>query len=276
MKVGSLFSGIGGFDLAAEWCGWETAWYSEIYPYASQIMALRFPGVPNHGDITKIRGADVGPVDLLCGGFPCQDISTAGKGVGLHGSRSRLWFEFARLIGEIRPQWVVAENVPALRGRGLTRVLQDLDALGYDAEWHCIPASAVGAPHQRDRIWIVAYPESSGRREEREDGQGRGRRGGTEGGVGGGPVFGGSDVAYPNRPLSGWWLSEPDVGRVAHGVPARVDRLRCLGNALVPEIPYRIFRAIGRLERRLPPVGMVPKGTTCVGFCRTAPTHWPG
>ena len=265
MRIGSLFSGIGGFDLAAEWYGWETAWYSEIDPYARQVMALRFPGVPNHGDITKIRGADVEPVDLLCGGFPCQDISTAGKGVGLHGSRSRLWFEFARLIGEIRPKWVVAENVPALRGRGLTRVLQDLDALGYDAEWHCIPASAVGAPHQRDRIWIVAYPNG-----ERLEGRNREVLSERPGEL---PVGEGGSLAYPrcglwpsiwaepepNQPLSqlhhqrcreknGWqWLSEPNVGRVATGVPSRVDRLRCLGNALVPEIPYRIFRAIDEM-----------------------------
>lgn len=160
MRVGSLFSGIGGFDLAAEWMGWRTAWFSEIEPYAASILAKHWPDTPNHGDITKIRGAQVEPVDLLVGGFPCQDISLAGKGAGIEGERSGLWSHYARLIDELRPRWVVAENVSALKNRGLYRVLQDLHALGYDAEWHCIPASAVGAPHQRDRIWIVAYPHA--------------------------------------------------------------------------------------------------------------------
>src|SRR5690606_15350571 len=121
--------------------GWETAWYSEIEPYACRVMEKNFPGVPNLGDITKITNPP--SVDMLVGGFPCQDISVAGKGVGIGGERSGLWSEFARLIGEIHPKWVVAENVSALRSRGLALVLQDFHALGYDAEWHCVPASAV-------------------------------------------------------------------------------------------------------------------------------------
>ena len=99
-------------------------------------------------------------VDIICGGFPCQDISVAGKGAGIEGSRSGLWSEYARIISEVRPRYVIVENVAALLGRGLERVLGDLAALGFDAEWHCIPASAVGAPHRRDRVWIVAYAGS--------------------------------------------------------------------------------------------------------------------
>lgn len=160
MRIGDLFAGIGGFSLAAKWMGWETVWYSEIDPYACKVMEKNFPGVPNFGDITKIDGSKVPPVDMLCGGFPCQDISGAGKGEGLDGKRSGLWSHFARLISEIQPRWVLVENVPALRSRGLDRVLKDLCEIGYDAEWHCIPAKAIGAPHQRDRIWILAYPKS--------------------------------------------------------------------------------------------------------------------
>ena len=160
LAVGSLFAGIGGFDLAARWLGWRTLWYSEIDPYASAVMKKRFPEAGNHGDVTQLRGSHVARVDVLCGGFPCQDISLAGKGAGIEGSRSGLWTHYARIIDEVRPSWVVIENVSALRSRGLDRVLGSLAALGYDAEWHCIPAAYVGAPHRRDRIWIVAHPNA--------------------------------------------------------------------------------------------------------------------
>lgn len=157
MRVGSLFAGIGGFDLAAERVGWEVAWQSEIDPYACKVLAKNFPLVPNLGDITTLDGTTAPPVDLLCGGFPCQDISLAGKGAGITGSRSGLWTHYARLIDETAPRWAVIENVSALRSRGLDVVLGALDALGYDAEWHCLPAASVGAPHRRDRIWVVAH-----------------------------------------------------------------------------------------------------------------------
>src|SRR5574343_1933529 len=156
LTVGSLFTGIGGFDLGLERAGMRVAWQSEIDPYASAVLKKYWPLVPNHGDIRGITGDSVEWVDVLCGGFPCQDISNAGKRAGIDGERSGLWAEYARVIGELRPRYVVVENVAALLGRGLRRVLGDLAALGFDAEWHCIPASAVGAPHRRDRIWIVA------------------------------------------------------------------------------------------------------------------------
>ena len=114
-------------------------------------------------EITRMRAGECG-IDLICGGFPCQDISVAGKGAGIDGERSGLWSEYARIIGEVRPRYVIVENVAALLGRGLATVLGDLAALGYDAEWHCIPASAVGAPHRRDRVWIVAYANGGGQR----------------------------------------------------------------------------------------------------------------
>jgi DNA (cytosine-5)-methyltransferase 1 len=160
MRLGSLFAGIGGFDYAAQQLGWTTAWVSEVDPWCNAVLKKHWPDVPNLGDITAIDFSQAPAIDVLCGGFPCQDISSAGKGAGITGARSGLWSHYARAIEALRPKWVLIENVSILRRRGLDRVLRDLDALGYDAEWHCVPASAVGAPHQRDRIWIVAYPRS--------------------------------------------------------------------------------------------------------------------
>jgi DNA (cytosine-5)-methyltransferase 1 len=239
MNVLDLFSGIGGFSLGLERAGMRTVAFCEIDPYCRRVLAKHWPDVPVFGDIRELTGerilADAAwdvprrrsggtrsssiSVDVICGGFPCQDISTAGKGAGIDGERSGLWSEYARIIGEVRPRYVIVENVAALLGRGLDRVLGDLAALGFDAEWHCIPASAVGAPHRRDRLWLVAYPN------------------GSERGARYRPDF--WTISEPD-----WWLVEPDVGRVAHGIPSRVDRLRSLGNAVVPQIPEIIGRAI--------------------------------
>ena len=296
MRIGSLFAGIGGFDLAARWMGWETAWVSEIDPYASAVLKKHWPNAPNLGDITKITRPPT--VDILCGGFPCQDISLAGKGEGIGGARSGLWKHYARLIEEIRPKYVVAENVSALKSRGLDVVLQDLMALGYDAEWHCIPAAYVGAPHRRDRIWIIATPADAASvyRPPFLGGEPYGDHAGTgevadtnvtglEGRFGQGvrecagqltartssPCRTAPDVSdthnegEPGSAINdgegsglsesagghGWWSVEPDVGRVAHGVPRRVDRLRCLGNAIVPQVAYTVFQAIEQYERGL-------------------------
>jgi len=165
LKVLDLFSGIGGFSLGLEATGgFETVAFCEIEPYPIAVLKKHWPTVPVYEDVktlTKERlDADGISVDVICGGFPCQDISLAGKGARLAGERSGLWFEFHRLIKEIKPKVIIAENVSALRSIGLDQVLRSLAEIGYDAEWHCIPASAVGAPHRRDRIWIVAYPTS--------------------------------------------------------------------------------------------------------------------
>ncbi len=169
MRVLDLFSGIGGFSLGLERAGMRTIAFCEIEPFCRAVLAKHWPEMPCYDDIRSLTGAGLAAdglvPDLICGGFPCQDISVAGKGAGLAGERSGLWREYARLIGEIRPRWVVIENVPALRSRGLDEVLRCLASFGYDAEWHLIPASAIGAPHQRDRVWIVAYPAPGGRRE---------------------------------------------------------------------------------------------------------------
>jgi DNA (cytosine-5)-methyltransferase 1 len=254
VNVLDLFSGIGGFSLGLERAGMRTVAFCEIDPFCRKVLAQRFPGRVIYGDIrelTAVRlvadhtvngcrsgwawGLDTSSerqskqplqIDVICGGFPCQDISVAGKGAGIAGERSGLWSEYARIIGEVRPRYVIVENVAALLGRGLGRVLGDLAALGFDAEWHCIPASAVGAPHRRDRVWLVAYPSGNRNRLAPR-------------------IFSpGWDFAEHQA----WWGTEPDVGRVAHGVSARVDRLRALGNAIVPQIAEIIGRAIMRGE----------------------------
>lgn len=157
-----LFSGIGGFARGFEQIGWSTVGFCEIDPSCQKILQRHWPDVPIFPDIGQLNAHTLEqcPVDVLCGGFPCQDISVAGKQAGITGSRSGLWKEFHRLINEVKPRYAIIENVANLRGNGLVTVLQDLWQIGYDAEWHCIPASALGAPHQRDRIWIIAYPHS--------------------------------------------------------------------------------------------------------------------
>jgi site-specific DNA-cytosine methylase len=157
-RFGSLFTGIGGMDKGLEDAGWECAFQIEIDPYCTAVLEKHWPNVPRFGDITEVDFDEVPAVDLLAGGFPCQPVSYAGKGKAQADHRW-LWPHFARAIRALRPRLVLVENVPGLRGRGLDTVLGDLTTLGYDAEWHCIPAAALGAPHRRDRIWIVAYPQ---------------------------------------------------------------------------------------------------------------------
>jgi len=294
VNVLDLFSGIGGFSLGLERAGMRTVAFCEIDSYCRAVLRKHWPDVPQYDDVRTLTAerlrADGISVDVICGGFPCQDISVAGKGAGLAGERSGLWREYARLIGELRPRYVVVENVAALLGRGLDVVLGDLAALGFDAEWHCIPASAVGAPHLRDRLWIVAYADSDddGRGQIRGSVRGRATSGESEeqrphrkwhrgrSGHGGETSLanavstgrkGGAQArdngAHWPRPrleqlagrggISGrTWPAEPAVGRVANGVPARVDRLRSLGNSVVPQIPEIIGRAIMRAEGLAP------------------------
>ena len=265
LTVGSLFAGIGGFDLGLTRAGFDIAWQVEIDPYCQRVLAKHWPHVQRYGDIQSVDWGTVEPVDVLCGGFPCQDISLAGKGAGLAGERSGLWFEYAKAIEALTPRYVIIENVAALRSRGLDQVLGALAALGYDAEWHCIPASAVGAPHRRDRVWLAAYTQGTGTwgndcrirprtcgtggtggrqatavadtERERPQRRGDGRAVTGSSGLCGGA---GTDENESIRRAGIGWLPEPDVGRVAHGVPSRVDRLRGLGNAIVPQIAEMI------------------------------------
>lgn len=157
LTVGSLFSGIGMFDLGFQRAGMQIKWQCEIDEFCRAVLKKHWPNVTRYKDVKSLKPEYA---DVICLGFPCQDISVAGKAAGLTGKRSGLWFEAARIVGELRPRYVVIENVPALKTRGLDTVLADLASCGYDAEWQSLPASAFGAPHKRERIWIVAYPNS--------------------------------------------------------------------------------------------------------------------
>ena len=157
MTHGSLFSGIGGIDLGFEMAGIETAWTCDVDDWCNKLLEERFPNAKNFKNIYDVNKNTAKRVDIISGGFPCQDVSQAGKGAGLDGKRSGLWFEMFRIIGELRPKWVLIENVANLLNNGGIRVLQDLAEIGYDAEWQVISARDVGARHLRKRLWIIAY-----------------------------------------------------------------------------------------------------------------------
>jgi DNA (cytosine-5)-methyltransferase 1 len=248
-----LFAGIGGFAHAAECAGyrWEKHFYSEIDDYACKVYEKRFPDAEQLGDIRKIEWERLrdsfGGEWFITGGFPCQDISIAGKRKGLideetgEFTRSGLWYEMHKGVSILRPRMCIFENVSAITIRGLDAVLSSLAEIGYDAEWQNIRASDVGAPHRRERIWIVAYPNSeipnsdSARLERR-------------------PNAGCPEKIRTKRKQHAErqseldrgenWAVEPDVGRVANGVPSRVDRLKCLGNAIVPQCAEIIFEEL--------------------------------
>lgn len=236
MRIGSLFSGIGGLELGLERAGLgHVVWQCEIDPYCREVLARHWPEAKRFEDVREIDSS-APAVDILCGGFPCQDVSVAGKRAGLAGERSGLWFEFARIVRELRPRYVVVENVPGLLTGGLGDVLGELAASGYDAEWDCVPASAVGAPHRRDRVFILAYPDAAHRAGD---------------GVSCGPTterIGAWDARCGGNAEPGWWAAEPNVGRVADGVPRRSQRLKALGNAVVPQCAEVVGRVIARME----------------------------
>jgi len=322
LKVLDLFSGIGGFSLGLERTGgFETVAFCEIDPFCRRVLAERWPGVPCHGDITELRFQE-GQADVVTGGFPCQDVSLAGRRAGLSGSRSGLYRELVRAIRVVRPLYGLMENVAALLSDGMGTVLGDLAESGIDTEWDCVPASAIGAPHERDRVWIVAHPDT----------ERRGEAGGIRhrqvempsGGAAARPTA--RDAAYaeseqvgiarqprldsgvgatdpdvasigcgqgrPGRPpdsfarvrdearrnaadpygerlvfregvsRDAWeerqaterncheyggqsiWPDEPALSGVDDGVPDWLDRVRATGNAVVPQIPELIGRAI--------------------------------
>lgn len=159
LKMGSLFSGAGLCDLGFHWAGFQHEFFCEVDPYCRSVLQRHWPGIPIYGDIREVSGHALPEVDVLAGGFPCQDVSCGGKRAGItQNTRSGLWYEYKRIIEEKRPKYAVIENVKGLLSQGMDVVLQDLSRIGYDAEWQCVPASAFGAPHLRERIFIVAYP----------------------------------------------------------------------------------------------------------------------
>ena len=302
MTVGSLFTGIGGIDLGLERAGFTCRWQIEIDSYARQVLERHWPSVPKFEDVRTCGRSNLEPVDVIVGGFPCQPVSLAGKRRGSRDPRW-LWPEFARILSELSPRFVLIENVAGLLSKGFGEILRDLSALGYDAEWTSLPACAVGAPHRRWRVFVLAYTNRISRRMEpfdkcgchapvlaRRHGPPRPRsdanrnrrperserhsdapfripapRGNHPRGfcaaladadgerwegdgrpLGEAPIFAGAgeELRHFAESSSSFWSAEPDVGRVAHGVPHRVDRLRGLGNAVVPQVAEWIGQRI--------------------------------
>jgi len=306
----ALFAGSGGGILGGHLLGWRTVAAVEIEDYPRRVLLQRqadglLPRFPIWDDICTFDGHPWrGKVDVISGGFPCQDISAAGKGDGLDGERSGLWTQMARVVSEVRPPFVFVENSPMLTTRGGTRVIADLTQMGYDTRWTVMGAADIGAPHQRDRMWIVSkrrdflsHPQhdwngwgqqqSQSPQEEDEyvaDSSVKGlegqwpiprKQGLSESGdksalatpdnegdnwrewrlgfaqqehhSGGSPTHGGGE----------WWSVEPSVGRVAHGVAHRVDRLKAIGNGQVPlcaATAWRLLTKDWELMLRLPPL----------------------
>lgn len=260
MKHLDLFSGIGGFALAARRVGWETVGFVEQNSWCQKVLAKNFPGIAIYEDIHQFHKYDfdsysdvITGADIVTGGFPCQPYSTAGQQRGAEDDR-HLWPEMFRVISEIRPQWVVGENVAALTYMGLNDVISDMEGLGYITESFIVPACAVNAPHRRDRLWLVSYPYDKGESIsaihdetsrmqtmvadpecwEREMGRALGRNGGFS----------------KSFPQNGDWPGqiEPTLDRKNDGLPNRLDRIRGLGNAIVPQVAEAIFRAINEIE----------------------------
>jgi len=238
LTFGSLFAGIGGFDLGLERAGMRCMWQVEIDDYCSRVLAKHWPDVARYGDIKHVGQHNLEAVDLICGGFPCQPVSLAGRREA-QGDTRWLWPEFARVVLDLRPRWVIVENVSGLLGAGMGDVLSDLATGGYDAEWDSIPVSAFGAPHTRYRVYIVAHATGAGLEKCQGDGEvevGRAAAG-TE-------RPGGRILRQEWLDSTAQWATEPGVCRVAHGVPSRVDRIRALGNAVVPQVAEWIGQRI--------------------------------
>lgn len=223
---GSLFSGIGGMDLGLERAGWRCEWQVEINDYARKVLNKHWRDVPKHGDIRECGKHNLKPVTLIAGGFPCQDLSVAGKRAGITGERSGLWSEFHRIICELRPEYVLIENVTGLLISGIERVLADLSESGYDAEWQVLSAAEFGAIHQRERIFIIAYPNGERCRNASERHK--------------------TIPIITSKPTQTSWEGyyQSLLCRVDDGIPDYVDRLRGLGNAVVPQIAEWIGNAI--------------------------------
>lgn len=218
-------------DLGLERAGMECAWQVEIDPFCRRVLTKHWPNVPKYNDVREVGKHNLEPVDLIAGGFPCQDISFSGNGAGIDGARSGLWREFARIVSELRPRLVLVENVPALLDRGMGRVLGDLAALRYDAEWDCIPAFALGAGHRRDRVFIVGNAmrgRLSTRVFSQKPAEMLGKRHRSRFGFDYGEA----------------WHGEPELAVLVDGLPDEVDATRGLGNAVVPRVAQWIGERI--------------------------------
>lgn len=278
LTFGSLFSGIGGLDLGFEWAGMSCKWQVEIVPFRQKILEKNFPGISRHTDVREVGKHNLEPVDVICGGFPCQPHSLAGKRKGKADDRN-LWPEYRRIVAELNPAWVVGENVPGIVTTILDQVLSDLEGLSYAVAPLIIPACAFNAPHRRDRVFIVAHAnrqqanEQCGRQIEFGGQQGQSletweeafRQTQNETGHDNPSRFY-QVLSHPNgqrcsRPTTqpqqarrqrlegrNWWKTEPGVGRVVDGLPNRMDRLAALGDAVTPQQGHFIANLILRLS----------------------------
>jgi len=272
MKHLDLFSGIGGFSLACEWAEIETIGFVENDAYCQKVLRKHWPQIPIVEDIRDVEEDSFPrPVDLITAGFPCQPFSVAGKRGSTKDDRY-LWPETLAVIKAVKPKWVLLENVAGIIPLALDDVLSDLEGAGYAWESCVIPAVSVGAWHRRDRVWVVAHAESDGLCTESPKGQ-RGNLpelarieiGSCSEDVadtekqhsyechynrGSRPrqIPEPRDCSEEEGPVSSWWATEPELGRVAYGIPNRVDRLKCLGNAIVPQVAYEIIRVIKEIE----------------------------
>lgn len=239
MTHGSLFSGIGGFELGARMAGIETVWSCEIERFQRNVLKKNFPNTKQYEDIRKLHNPEY--VDIISGGFPCQDISIAGKGCGITGERSGLWCEMFRIIREIRPKYIIIENSPMLLVRGFERVLCDLYKIGYNAEWQCLQAKNFGFCHKRERLFCVAYSNSLRWNEKKNET---------------------SIFSKKISETSGWELgraigreirnkNNSEVLRNDDGLPDVVDRIKSCGNAVIPQIAYYIFECIKEFDKQL-------------------------
>jgi DNA (cytosine-5)-methyltransferase 1 len=232
VTFGSLFAGCGGMDRGLENAGWECRWQVEINPFANSLLERHWPYVPRYGDVTAVSGDRLERVNLIAGGFPCQDLSCAGKQAGIDGERSGLWSHYARIIREVRPRYVLIENVPGLlANEPMRRVLGDLSALGFDAEWRVLPLAEFGSPCERERVFVVAYAHEV---------YGAAGMGSLKNGAR--PIFAGSN---PER--SRFWVQASNlVARMGDGVPKELYRPRgeAIGNAVSPVVAEWIGRRI--------------------------------
>ncbi len=250
---GSLFAGIGGFDLGFERAGIKTLWQVEIEDYCRKVLERHFPNAKRYAEIRECGADNLERVDIISGGFPCQDISNAGKRAGIEGERSGLWSEMLRIVCELRPRYVVVENVSALLGRGMGRVLGDLAEGGYDCEWDCLPAAAFGAPHIRDRVWLLAYsrqePGCADGRPDSGNGcafvlpQGNVR---TEAQRGEDRELLAMVPGIHPRMAADWWAHQFSVARTVNGLSRQLVDARnaAVGNAVVPQIAEWIAQRI--------------------------------
>lgn len=237
MQIGSLFSGIGGLELGLEWAGvGRTVWQVEQSGFCRGVLAKHWPDAQRFNDVREVGAHNLEPVDVICGGFPCQDVSHLGKRAGLTvGTRSGLWIEFARIIEELSPPYVIVENTIGLRSLGLESVLSDLRGLGYRGEQSVVSACAVGAPRTRKRVFVLAYASRICV--------------GSHGATGGARQVSGCWSSHHGGEAALFWrelrqMGRPPFVRTAHGLPSQMDRNRALGNAVVPQVAEVVGRRL--------------------------------